>query len=123
MEEYYGCFFAAYREDGSAFVWYPLWERKPKFSKEICEIIKEGLETAPIEDRKIVAENKLGIMKWIGPEACDDHNMSSAFFGIDSVGITSGHESYGCKGVDMAYDKTKQALKIFNIGEEGLSNE
>ena len=57
---------------------------KPKFSKEICEIIKKGLETAPLEERKIVAEKTLAEMKQWGVYCCDNDTMSCAYFGMTS---------------------------------------
>ena len=114
-----GVFFAAYKADGSAIVWNPPYYRKSDFAAAIMQIVKSGLESAPVEERKIIAAATLEKVKWIGL-GCDDHDLSCSYFGFNREGVTAGHNSYKQMGVEAAIQKTISELVKFL---DGVANE
>jgi hypothetical protein len=114
-----GEFFAAYREDGSAFVWFPEYDEEPEYADKIIPIIMTGLEEAPLEERKIIAAAKmLHITQTLAP---DDHDLSFCRFYLDTTGVsTSAGVSHGIKGIEASRRKTTDMLVKF---VEGVTSE
>jgi len=115
---YYGSFYCSYKEDGSAFVWIPRWTRTTTLpdDENIKRIIKECLESAPIDERKYVGMARLEYCKYIGLYA-DDHDMRCVSYEITSDSISSGSDSYKQIGIQAAYDKATKELVGFVSGD------
>lgn len=102
--------FATFSEDGSALTWSPDYD-----TEEIEKIITMGLESAPLEERKIIAMMKR--TQLIRLPSNDDHDVSFCSFSLNTTGVTvRAGESLGLTGIEMARQKTTNALIQFIEG-------
>jgi hypothetical protein len=112
---YYGSFYCAYREDGTVFVWIPRWIRTDVmvYDDAIKSVIRTSLESAPLTDRKIVANMRISHCRDIGMP--DDQDLACVSYSVTNEYVSSGSESYGILSIKTAMrDTTQKIIEYIN---------
>ncbi len=112
-----GVFYVTFLDDGTCYVWEPIWVSKSSCAETVIPIIKDTLEQSSKGERMSIAANIRGRCCYLGLYGYDDQDLSCFSYCLTKDGISSSQKCKDFESVYSAHLATIEKLLVYCNGD------